>query len=454
MFRRKTSIAVAVVLITAFHHDCPADAADDEGLQQAKQSAVNTSPAADARVAADVRANDDWPRFRGTQGTGHSDAQELPVSWSQDENVVWKTPLPGAGASSPIVQGDHIYVTSYSGYLVPGQPAGQIEDLQRQLICLRRNDGTIIWQQSVKAKLPEEERIRDHGYAANTPVADSERVYAFFGKSGVFAFNHDGQQIWQADVGAKTSGWGTAASPVLHKDCLFINASVESESLIALDRRTGAEKWRAHGIKEAWNTPLIVKTPSGGEELVLAIHGKVLGFDPESGQQLWSCDTDITWYMVPSVVAAQGIVYVLGGRSGTAALAVRAGGRGDVTESHRLWSSNKGSNVTSPVYHDGQLYWMHEKIGIAYCVDAATGEPVYEQRMNRAGQVYASTILAGGRIYHLNRSGRTFVLAAKPVFELLSTNDLADGSQFNASPAVMGNRLLLRSDNFLYCIGK
>jgi hypothetical protein len=132
---------------------------------------------------------------------------------------------------------------------------------------------------------------------------------------------------------------------------------------------------------------------------------------------------------------------------------VPAGGE-TFTRTHRLWTSNKGSNVTSPVYRDGHLYWAYEKLGIAYCAQADTGKLLYEERLNRAGQVYASTLLADGRLYYLNRSGRMFVLAAKPKFELLSTNDLRDGSRFNASPAVTGNRILLRSDKFLYCIGK
>lgn len=157
--------------------------------------------------------------------------------------------------------------------------------------------------------------------------------------------------------------------------------------------------------------------------------------------------------MVPSVVAADGVVYVLGGRSGTASLAVKTGGHGDVTATHRLWTSNKGSNVTSPVFQDGHLYWMHEQLGIAYCAKADSGDLAYEERMNRAGQVYASSLLADGRVYHLTRSGRTFVVAAKPEFELLATNDLNDGSVFNASPAVTGTQLLIRSDKLLYCVG-
>jgi len=157
--------------------------------------------------------------------------------------------------------------------------------------------------------------------------------------------------------------------------------------------------------------------------------------------------------MVPSVVAAEGVIYCLGGRSGTAALAVRAGGSGDVTGTHRLWTSQKGSNVTSPVYLDGHLYWAHESREIAYCVQAATGKVVYEQRLDRAGQFYASALLADGRLYYVTRSGKTFVLAAKPQFEQLAVNDLSDRGVFNGSPAVAGNRLLLRSDKYLYCVG-
>ena len=396
----------------------------------------------------------DWSQFRGPGGLGKSDAKGLPLNWSPAENIAWKVELPGPGASSPIVIGDRIYLTCYTGYLVPGQSGGSLDQLKRHLIALRRNDGGIVWDRSIAARLPEESEIRDHGFAANTPAADADSVYAFFGKSGVFAFDHNGEQQWQADVGSKTSGWGTSASPVLYKDLVFINASVESESLVALDRRTGVEKWRATGIREAWNTPTVVTASSGRKELIVTTQGSVLAFDPETGISLWSCKTDISWYMVPSVIAEAGVVYVLGGRSGNAALAVRAGGSGDVTETHRLWTSAKGSNVSSPVYLDEHLYWMHEQRGIAYCAKADSGEIVYEKRLDRADQVYSSALLADGRLYYLARDGRMFVLAATPEFELLATNELKDGSTFNGSPAVAGKQLLVRSDRFLYCIGR
>ncbi len=401
-----------------------------------------------------VAAEPDWAGFRGPSGMGISAAKGLPVTWSESENIAWKTPLPGPGASSPIVFGDRIYLTSYTGFFVPGESGGSQEDLKRHLLALNRKDGKLVWDTAVAAKLPEEDRIRDHGFAANTPAADAERLYVFFGKSGVFAFDHAGKQLWQTDVGSKTHGWGTSASPVLYRDLVFINASVESESLYALDRKTGKEQWRAKGIRQSWNTPVLITAESGRQELIVATQGAVLAFDPDTGKQLWSCKTDITWYMVPSVVASEGVVYCLGGRSGVAGLAVRAGGSGDVTESHRLWTSVKGSNVSSPVFLDKHLYWMHESRGIAYCAVAESGVPVYEERLNRAREVYSSALLADGRLYYLTRDGRAFVLAAKPGFELLATNDLRDGSIFNGSPAIDGSRLLIRSDKFLYCIGK
>jgi outer membrane protein assembly factor BamB len=416
-------------------------------------SCVPVVLAAEPKRAAGAKATQDWPGFRGPTGQGVASAK-LPVTWSTQENVAWKTPLPGPGASSPVVFGDRIYLTCYTGYFVPDQPGGSLEDLKRHLIALKRADGKVVWDKALAAKLPEEKQIRDHGFAASTPAVDSERVYVFFGKSGVVAFDHAGEKLWQTDVGSKTHGWGSASSPVLYKDLVFINASVESESLVALDRGTGEEKWRAKGINESWNTPVQVAGPAGRQELVIASQGKVRSFDPDTGKPNWTCDTDIGWYMVPSVVAEKGVVYCLGGRSGVAALAIKLGGTGDVTDSHRLWTSVKGSNVTSPVIHNGHLYWAHEQRGVAYCAKVDTGDVVYEQRLERAGQVYASSLLADGKVYHLTRDGKTFVLAAKPAFEELAANSLADGSLFNASPAVDGNRLLIRSDKFLYCVGK
>ncbi len=394
----------------------------------------------------------EWPRFRGADGQGVSDDRGLPVSWGDARGTAWKTDLPGPGASSPIVIGKRVYVTCYSGYAVPEQDRGEMEHLKRHIVCLDL-DGKILWQKEAPPVLPESPRVREHGFAASTPVADAERVYVFFGKSGVIAFDHQGRQLWHASVGDKISGWGSAASPILCGDLLIVNASVESGSLVALDKRTGQEKWRSGGIKESWNTPILVPLGGGRTELVLAIMGKVLGFDPATGRQLWSCDTDIGWYMCPSLVAHEGVVYCIGGRGTGGALAVRAGGRDDVTADRRLWTLRKGSNVPSPIYHDGHLYWVHES-GTACCADAKTGRLVYEEKLPQAAQVYASPVLADGRIYILSRWGRCWVIPAKPAFEVLATSELGRVGMVNASPAVAGGRLYIRTDNSLFCMGK
>jgi outer membrane protein assembly factor BamB len=399
------------------------------------------------------QSNSAWPQFRGPGGRGISHETGVPTTWGPEENILWKTELPGAGTSSAIVGGDRIYLTAYSGYNVPRSEAGKPEDLKLHLVSLTRG-GDIRWTRDIAPKLPEQEKIREeHGYASSTPVMDDERVYVFFGKTGVLAFDHDGQQVWSSTVGDKLNGWGSATSPLLYKDLVIINASVESESLYAFDRKSGREVWRAGGIRESWNTPILVKAANGEMELVVAIMGKILGFNPATGEQLWTCETNINWYMAPSMVAHNDVVYSVGGRTG-GALAVRVGGRGDVTATHRVWTGRKGSNVTSPVYHNGHVYWMHENLGIAYCAEASSGEIVYESRVPGCGQVYASPILADGKLYYLARDGKTHVLPAEPKFEVLAVNSVGERGTFNASLAVAEGRIYLRSDRFLYCIAK
>lgn len=398
-----------------------------------------------------LAAAQDWSQFRGPGGQGVSAEKTLPTTWSATQNIVWKTPLPGAGTSSPIVVGDKIFLTSYSGFNVPGQP-GDMNALKRHLSCLDRKSGKLLWTKDVAARLPEQEKIRDeHGYASSTPVGDGRRVYCYFGKSGVKAFDLAGKELWTAELGDTLHGWGSAASPVLFENLVLVNASVESESLVALDAATGKEVWRARGIKESWNTPVLAKAKDGRTELLVAIHGKILGLDPKTGTQRWSCDTGIPWYMVPSTVVADGVSYWIGGRSG-GGLAVRLGGAGDVTATHRLWTAEKNSNVPSPLLHEGHLYFAGNADGIAYCLEAATGKTVYQERLPRPDTIYASPLLGDGKIYYVARNGKTFVVAASPQFKLLAANEPPDRSLYHAAPVAVDGRLLLRSNAALYCI--
>ena len=389
-----------------------------------------------------------WTRFRGPGGSGVSDEKNLPTSWSDSENLHWKVKLPGYGASSPIVLGDRAYVTCYSGYGVRG--GGAMEDLRLHVVSVDLRDGKIVWNKALKPKLPESRRVRDHGYAAATPVTDGKNLFVFFGKTGVFGFDLEGNQLWNADVGSDVHGWGSGTSPIVYKDLVIVNASVESGSLVGINKKTGQEAWRARGMRASWNTPNLVDAGGGKQELVVSVRGSILAFDPNTGERLWSCQ-GVQDYVCPSVITQDGVVYAIGGRSGVS-MAIKAGGRGDVTETHKLWETIAGANVCSPVIHDGHLYWVSDRNKTAYCLKLDSGEIVYQKRF--PDQPYASVVLGDGKLYVVTRWGGTYVLAAKPEYEELAHNKLGDESTFNASPAIAAGKLLLRSNQFLYCIGK
>lgn len=397
----------------------------------------------------------DWRQFRGPTGQGISEEGSVPVQWSSQDNIAWQIKLPGAGASSSVICGKRIYITCYSGYGLDAKEPGKQEDLRRHLLCLDRSDGHAIWSKDFEPVLPEHKYAGEgayQGYAASTPITDGEKLYVFFGKSGVFCFDVDGKQLWHVLVGQGINGWGSGASPVLHRDLLIVNASVESGALIALDKASGKEVWRAPKIGQAWGTPVLVTTPEKSLELVLSMQGRVAGFDPDTGKELWSA-AGHKGYVVPSVVTHDGIVYAVGG--GGTSLAIKSGGRGDVTETHVLWRTNKGSNASSPIYHDGTLYWVSESGGVLHFQDAASGKTVEQRLGPDVGRVWSSPIVANGKLYFVSQFKGTYVVAARPKFELLAHNVLADDkSRSNASLAVSDGQLFLRNDQYLYCIGK
>src|SRR5437867_1716451 len=237
-----------------------------------------------------------------------------------------------------------------------------MNDLKRHLLCVDRATGKILWTRDVPADLPEQPYRSfqaQHGFASSTPVSDGERVYVFFGKSGVFAFDLDGKQLWRASVGERTNDWGSGASPILYRDLVIVNAGVESGSLVALNKKDGKEAWSARGISQSWTTPVLVEA-EGRQEVVVNTQGRLRAFNPDTGEDFWSC-RGMSGYVCPSVIAHDGVVYAIGDRFNHTSLAVRAGGNGDVTDTRLLWRLNKSSTVSSPVYHDGYLYWAHDE---------------------------------------------------------------------------------------------
>ena len=409
-------------------------------------------------VAANVAAAEDWTGFRGPRGLGTAQAENLPVTWDAEKNIVWKQDLPGPGSSSPIVLGSHIYLTCYSGYGLSVEEPGEMANLVRHVVCLDRKTGKIIGTKSLEAKTPESKygprNDSRHGYASSTIATDGEHLYVFFGVSGVYCLDLKENVVWNTDVGSGTHGWGSGTSPVLYENLVIVNASVESKTLFALDKATGRIVWRVPGVGGCWSSPMLVDVGEK-QELVLNIPKKLTGFDPATGEELWHCAGIPDGYVCPSVISNGDVVYAIGGRKRTA-IAVRAGGRGDVTDSHVLWTVGKGSNVSSPVYLDGHLYWFDDSRDRTYCLNAETGETAYEELLDpKPGLVYSSVTAADGKLYAVSRAGATYVLAAKPEFEQLAVNVFEDDdTRTNASIVVTDNQLIMRTDKAIYCIGQ
>lgn len=405
----------------------------------------------------------DWTRFRGPKGMGISDDTNLPLTWSDTKNLKWKTPLPGPGSSSPIVLGDRLFVTCYSGYGTNRSNPGSQEDLKRHLLCVNRSDGKILWDISVDAVLPEDPYrgyLGEHGYASSTPITDGKNVYVFFGKTGVLSFNLEGKKLWQVGVGTESSNrkWGSAASPILYKNLLIVNASEESKSIRALDKTSGKEIWKAQGaaLELTYGTPFLADTGENRKELTISMPNEVWGLNPDTGKLNWYAKIDPDGNICPSIVGFNGIIYAFGGFRTKGSVAIRVGGKDDVTPTHVLWSSGESSYVPSPVIFNGHLYLVND-LGIASCMDAKSGKLAYRERLSARGfgkPFYASIILANGKLYAVSRTSGTFVLDAKPQFKQLAHNQFeSDDSDFNGSPAISKGCLFLRSNRFLYCVG-
>jgi outer membrane protein assembly factor BamB len=404
----------------------------------------------------------EWAQFRGPGVSGIAAGAKPPVTWTESENVKWKAALPGPGSSSPIIVGHRVLLTCWSGY--GDGSGGGPANLKRHLVCLDRASGRLLWSQSVPAEARVDRYegfLQEHGFASHTPASDGERVYVFFGKAGALAFDLGGKQLWQVNLGtrANAKNWGSASSPVLYKNAVIINASEESGAIYALDKKSGKELWKceAGSLEYVFGTPVLA-THEDRTDLLIAVPNEVWGINPDNGKLRWFAETGLPGNIAPTVVVGEGMVFVFGGFPRTATVAVRLGGKGDVTQTHSAWTSNNSTYIPTPVLHEGKLYFASDA-GFATCLDAKTGELVYKERLPGASATgrgskpfYASMVLANGQVYAVSRRNGTFVFPASTGFKLTAHNPLADDSQFNATPAVSGNQLFLRSDKFLYCL--
>ncbi len=409
----------------------------------------------------------DWPRFRGPEGSGVAvDSDSLPTTWSPTANLAWKAPLPGPGASSPIIVGGKIFVTCYSGYGLSQENPGEIENLVRHLVCVDLQSGKVLWQKDVKAALPEDPYsgigVTAHGYASHTPVSDGQNIYAFFGKSGVHAFDIDGKELWQAEVGKESdpTKWGSSSSPVVFKNTVIVTASAESQAIIGLDKQTGKELWRqeAESLDGMWGTPTLVKIDEDRTDLVMCVAKEIWGLDPDSGKLRWFANATGAQQAYASVILNGKRVLAFTGRGG-GSIAIDAGGSGDVSTTNTVWTGSETTSFASPVLHKSKVYVVSSNV--VSVVDEKTGEKVKQVRLAGAQQTggrfgsldYPSPVVVGDRMFYLNGSGQMFVFALTDEFKQIAVNRVtSDAESFWGSPAVSDGRLVLRSSGNLYCV--
>jgi outer membrane protein assembly factor BamB len=414
-----------------------------------------------------------WPQWRGPQGQGISAEKELPTEWSATQNVAWKTAIPGLGHSSPIVWGSRVFLTTaVEGPVVkPGStgvrhtidgqdfvhPAGVGADKQHtfKVLAVDADTGKILWERTAWEGVPYDTRHRKGSFASPTPVTDGQAVYAFFGSEGLYAYDFEGKELWKADLGGiGTMGVGVGTSPVLYGDLLILQCDEDNGDksfITALDRKTGKPVWRvARKAQVTWATPILVKA-EGRDELVTAGAEAIVSYDPRTGTELWR-SKGLESNAVPTPVAEKDVVVVSSGYPAKIAMAIKAGGSGDVTGSPRvLWSYNKGTAyVPSPILYDGHVYLMTDK-GLVTCLDAKTGAVKYEGgRVPVPAGFMASPVAYDGKIVLFSEDGDAFVLKAGPVHEVLRTNAL--GEPIFASPALSEGRLFIRGARHLYCV--
>ncbi len=384
----------------------------------------------------------------------------------------WKIDLPGPGSSCPIVHGNRLYLTCYTGFGVDATAPGKPADLVRHLIAIDRSTGRTLWTADVPSTHDEDPYkgfILEHGYASSTPVTDGKHIYVMFGKTGVIAFDWNSNEVWRTHVGVKSdpAQWGDGASPILYKDLVIVNAGITDNAFIALNQSTGKEVWRISdpSFTNCWSTPIIVSLAER-DELVCCSPGKIFGVDPLTGKEYWRATSPINQTVCASTVESEGIVYLMGGRAGTA-FAVRCGGSGDVTTSNILWEKPLRSGIGTPVIVNHRMYWSAS--GMAICTDCKTGQEVFKERIQRGegaapaaegggrrgpSSDYASAVVIGDKILVVSRSGESQFWNASTKYEPLTNNAFGDDpGPFNSTPAISDGRIFIRSNRSLYCIG-
>jgi outer membrane protein assembly factor BamB len=417
---------------------------------------------------------DAWPWWRGPQfnGVARGDA---PLTWSDQEHIAWKVPVPGKGHSSPVIWGDRLFLTTAvptgnppaaaSADPAPGASrrggygGGGAPQVEQKLLVLAydRKTGKQLWERTAIVTTPHEGYHEQYGsFASPSVLVDGKHVIAYFGSRGVYCYTHDGQPVWQKDFGIKLRmimAFGEGSSPALDGDKLVVLLDHEGDSfLVALDKNTGRELWRTpRPPGSTWSTPLIV-TVGGKKQVLVSATKFVAGYDLETGKLVWQT-SGLGRNVIPMPVAADGVAYVMSGYQSPNLLAIRLGKEGDLTGTDAiLWQNQRGNSYTpSPVLHEGKLYLLTDT-GTLSCLDAKTGKAFYsQQRLPKSYSFKSSPVAANGKLYLSTEDGDVVVVKMGEKYEVLATNTLAD-QVFIATPAIMDGAIYLRGQNTLFCV--
>ena len=406
---------------------------------------------------------ENWPRFRGPNGQGHSSETGLPLHWSGTSNVIWKTAIPGDGWSSPVIWGEKIVLTSATD-----------NGTKCRVFCIDAQGGKIVWDKHVLDQQPRRKEGKN-SYATPTPVTDGRNVFAVFGDGSVVGLDMTGNVLWTNREVAFYSRHGLGASPILYNDLLIMpydgsnpvtaagnwpkvddnektgwQIPWDKALLVALDTKTGKRVWTGkRGLSRIAHVTPIIASVDGKDQIISGAGDRMQGFDPKTGELIWSIYAQGEG-VTPSPVLGEGMVLTSSGFEKSTLRGVKLGGaRGDVTASHIAWEQNKGvPTQPSPIYVKSHLYAITDG-GIVTCYNPKDGEIVWQERVG--GNFCASPVYADGRIYLLSEAGETSVLEPGAQFKVLAKNAL--GEKCQASMAVSGKRLFIRSDKNLFCIG-
>jgi outer membrane protein assembly factor BamB len=395
---------------------------------------------------------ENWPQWRGPNLNGVSGEKDLPLRWSADENVSWKLAMPGWSGATPIIWNDRIFLNVADG-----------NDLY--LWCVDRNKGNLVWKKLLGGG---NVKMRKQNMASPSPVTDGKSVFVMTGTGILKGFDFDGKQLWERDIqkdyGPFGLNWGYASSPLLVDDSLYVQVlhgmkTDEPSYVLRIDKKTGKTQWKVEretaAIRESpdsYTTPALLRYGKT-TEIVITGGDCVTGHDPATGKELWRAnglnpDNDPFYRIVASPVIFNDIIYAP--TRVRPLLALKAGGRGNVTSSHLLWSTSNGPDVPTPVT-DGKYFYMVNDRGIMWCLDAKTGVEIYGQQRIKPGTYSSSPVLADDKIYVTNEDGLTTVVKAGPKFEVLAENALNDYCL--SSPAISAGQIFIRTAQHLYCIG-